>query len=54
MLAIGAAVLFGVALLLHVLPVAVGGDVEGGLLLAGLLCLALHLAGIATTWRRRA
>ena len=53
MLAIIAAVLFGLALIFDLLGVAFGNFNTTTLLLAGLLCVALHLAGVATAWRGR-
>jgi hypothetical protein len=53
MFAIIAAILFGVALLLDVLDTA--GDMVSTLMLAGLLCVALHLAlgtPLPSGWRR--
>ncbi|HEX6499235.1 MAG TPA: hypothetical protein VF054_09420 [Micromonosporaceae bacterium] len=52
MLAIIAAILFALALLFELARL--GGDVinSGTLTTAGLLCLALHLAGIGSGWRR--
>jgi hypothetical protein len=45
MLAIVAAVIFGIILLIDLTGASIGID-RGTLLVAGLLCLALHLAGI--------
>ena len=53
MLAIIAAVLFGLALIFDLTGVAFGNFNTTTLLLAGLLCVALHLAGVATAWRGR-
>jgi hypothetical protein len=56
MLAIIAAVIFGLSLLFDLADVTVGDAFDAQtLLFAGLLCLALHLAGIGTStrWRRR-
>lgn len=53
MFAIIAAVLFGIALLFKLLGVALGIINVEFLLLAGLLCVALHLAGVANTVRVR-
>jgi hypothetical protein len=54
MLAIIAAVLFGLALLLQLAGANLGTIITGETLVtAGLLCLALHLAGVATTVRGR-
>ncbi len=54
MLAIIAAVLFVIAFILHAAGV---GDspvfTPMSLMLLGLACLALHLAGWGTNWRRR-
>ncbi|GGP50696.1 hypothetical protein [Saccharothrix coeruleofusca] len=47
MFAIIAAVIFGLALLLDLADASLGAVVNGGtLMLAGLLCVALHLAGV--------
>lgn len=52
MLAIIAAVIFGLALLLDLADASLGSVLDGGtLLLAGLLCLALHLAGVGAGTR---
>ncbi|HWD06313.1 MAG TPA: hypothetical protein VG674_28120 [Amycolatopsis sp.] len=57
MLAIAAAALFALALLLELVDVSVGRVVTTATLTtAGLLCVALHLSGVAAnrkTWRRR-
>ncbi|ROP41116.1 hypothetical protein [Saccharothrix texasensis] len=59
MFAIIAAVIFGLALLLDLANVSLGSVLDGGTLLtAGLLCVALHLAGVgagarALSFRRR-
>jgi hypothetical protein len=53
MLAIVAAVLFGLAVLFDLTGVALGNINTTTLLLLGLLCLSLHLAGVATAWRGR-
>jgi hypothetical protein len=58
MLAILAAVLFGLALLMELAGFGLGPITTGTLTTAGLLCVALHLAGVATdrsrfTRRRR-
>lgn len=59
MLAIIAAALFGLALLLDLANASFGTVLDGGtLLVAGLLCVALHLAGVgagakAIGFRRR-
>lgn len=56
MLAIVAAILFGLALLLDLANVSLGDTINTGTLVtAGLLCVALHLAGVGVgvrTWRR--
>jgi hypothetical protein len=63
-LAVIAAVIFGLALLLDLVNVSLGNTITTTtLLLAGLLCLALHLAGVGgpapaltgggRRWRRR-
>ncbi len=52
MLAIIAAVIFGLALLLDLANVTLGSVIDGGTLVtAGLLCVALHLAGVGTSAR---
>jgi hypothetical protein len=52
MLAILAAVLFGLALLLDLLNVSMNELLNTGtLMVAGLLCVALHLAGVGAGWR---
>ncbi|GAA4105388.1 MULTISPECIES: hypothetical protein [Actinomadura] len=53
MLAIVAAVLFGLALLFDLADVATGSIGSAELTTLGLLLLALHLAGYGTTWHRR-
>jgi hypothetical protein len=56
MLAIIAAVLFGLALIFDVTRTAMGNLGANTLVIAGLLCLALHLAGVLTAargYRRR-
>ena len=53
MFAIIAAVLFGLALIFDLTRTALGNINTTTLLLAGLLCLALHLAGVLTSWRGR-
>ena len=54
MLAIVAAILFGLALLLDLVNVNVGGGITlDTLIYAGLLFLALHLAGVGTGLRGR-
>ena len=62
MFAIIAAILFGLALLLDLVNVDLGTVINTGTLVtAGLLCLALHLAGVLTAtggrmrgrWARR-
>jgi len=58
MLAIVAAILFGLALLLDLTKQSLGDTITTGVLVtAGLLCVALHLAGVgvgvrARGWRR--
>jgi hypothetical protein len=55
MLAIVAAILFGIALLIDLLDVATNAVINNNtLLLAGLVCLALHMAGVGAAWRTRA
>jgi hypothetical protein len=59
--AIIAAVIFGLALILDLADASFGATITGGtLLVAGLLCMSLHLAGIGVgvrgrsfAWRRR-
>jgi hypothetical protein len=59
MLAFVAAVLFGIALIMDLAHVGLGSVITPTTLLeAGLLCVALHLAGVGTTtsrpaWSRR-
>jgi hypothetical protein len=59
MLAFVAAILFGLALILDLAHVSLGSVITTTTLLeAGLLCVALHLAGVGTTtsrpaWSRR-
>lgn len=48
MVAIAAAVLFGLALLFELIPYSVSILTPQTLTTAGLLCVALHLAGIGT------
>jgi hypothetical protein len=51
--AIIAAILFGLALLFELTGAAIGKITFGTLTTAGLLCVALHLAGVGTAWRGR-
>ena len=53
MTAIVAAVLFGLALLFQLLGIGLGPISAQVLITAGLLCLALHFAGVGTTVRVR-
>jgi hypothetical protein len=54
MFAVVAAVLFGLALVLDLTKASLGDTLTSGVLVtAGLLCLALHLAGVLTSWRGR-
>jgi precorrin-3B methylase len=54
MLAIAAAVIFGISLLLDFAGVSLGDAfTTHTLITAGLFCLALHLAGVGTTVRGR-
>jgi hypothetical protein len=53
MTAIIAAVLFGLALLLQLLGASLGIIGPEVLTTAGLLCVALHLAGVGSSVRRR-
>ncbi len=52
MLAIIAAILFALALLIDIANVRLGAGIEVlTIVIAGLLCLALHLAGVGAGWR---
>jgi hypothetical protein len=54
--AVIAAILFGFALLLDLLDTNLGANdafSSGTLLLAGLLCIALHFAGVGSGWGGR-
>ena len=52
MFAILAAVLFAIALLLDLTKANLGSVITANFLVtAGLLCVALHLAGVLTAWR---
>ncbi|QFU92819.1 hypothetical protein [Amycolatopsis sp. YIM 10] len=54
MLAIVAAVIFGLALIFDLTDLSLGEVFDGGTLLtAGLLCVALHLAGVGAGARGR-
>ncbi|MDQ4092166.1 MAG: hypothetical protein M3143_01730 [Actinomycetota bacterium] len=53
MLAIVAAILFALALVLHIAGVALGPIDATAFMLAGLLCLALQLAGVGAGTRSR-
>ncbi|HEX8758968.1 MAG: hypothetical protein M3186_16045 [Actinomycetota bacterium] len=53
MLAIVAAILFALALVLHLAGVALGPLDATAFMLAGLLCLALQLAGVGAGMRSR-
>lgn len=56
MFAIIAAIIFGFALLLDLLETNLGAQDALNpttLTIAGLLCVALHLAGVGTAWRGR-
>lgn len=56
MFAIIAAIIFGFALLLDLLNTNLGADDALNpttLMIAGLLCIALHFAGVGTGWRGR-
>jgi hypothetical protein len=54
MFAIIAAILFALALLLDLANAKLGGTIDlFTIVTAGLLCVALHLAGVGTAWRRR-
>jgi hypothetical protein len=50
--AIIAAVIFGLALILDLADATISTAIDGGtLLVAGLLCVSLHLAGVGTSFR---
>jgi hypothetical protein len=52
MLAIVAAIIFGLALLLDLFDADLGDAfTQGTLLMAGLLCLSLHMAGVGAGYR---
>jgi hypothetical protein len=54
--AIIAAIIFGLALLLDLFETNLGAQDALNpttLMIAGLLCVALHLAGVGTAWRAR-
>ncbi len=54
MLAVVAAIIFGLALLLDLADVEVGDAFTNATLItAGLFCLALHLAGVGAAWNWR-
>jgi hypothetical protein len=54
MFAIIAAIIFGLALLFDLFDANVGDAFTNATLVtAGLLCVALHLAGVGTAWRWR-
>ncbi len=53
MVAIVGAVLFGLALLFQLLGISVSVITADVLITAGLLCVALHLAGVGTSRRAR-
>jgi hypothetical protein len=53
MTAIIAAILFGLALLFQILGISLSIFTAQVLLIAGLLCVALHLAGVGNTVRVR-
>ncbi|AXB47797.1 hypothetical protein [Amycolatopsis albispora] len=54
MFAIIAAVIFGLALIFDLADISLGTALDGGTLLtAGLLCVALHLAGVGASARGR-
>jgi hypothetical protein len=55
MLGFIAAVLFAIAFIIHAAGVAVGNAIFSvtSLLLLGLVCLALHLVGVGSSWRWR-
>jgi hypothetical protein len=53
MLAILAAILFALALIFDLTKTSLGDITANTLVIAGLLCVALHLAGVATAWRGR-
>jgi len=51
MFAIIAAVLFALALIFDLTKTSLGDITANTLVIAGLLCVALHLAGIGAAWR---
>jgi tetrahydromethanopterin S-methyltransferase subunit C len=51
MFAVIAAVLFALALIFDLTGTSLGNLGPTAFMLAGLLCIALHLAGVATAWR---
>jgi hypothetical protein len=53
MFAIIAAVLFGLALIFDLTKAGIGTIGTNTLVIAGLLCIALHLAGVLSAVRRR-
>jgi hypothetical protein len=54
MLAVVAAIIFGLALLLDLADVEVGDALTNATLItAGLFCLALHFAGVGAGWQWR-
>lgn len=54
MLAVVAAIIFGLALLLDLADAEVGDALTNATLVtAGLFCLALHLAGVGSAWQWR-
>lgn len=54
MFAIIAACLFGLALILDLADAGLGGTIDGGtIMVAGFLCVALHLAGVGAGVRAR-
>ena len=54
MLAIVAAICFGIAFVIHGTGTATDAWFSvTGLLLLGLVCLALHLSGVGTSWKYR-
>jgi hypothetical protein len=53
MFAIIAAVLFALALIFDLTGTSLGTIGANTFVIAGLLCVALHLAGVGTAWRGR-
>ena len=55
MLGFVAAILFAIAFIIHAASVSVSTAIftPTSLMLLGLVCLALHLSGVGTSWRYR-